>query len=334
MYVTVTGKNLQPYEGSMLTTWGGSEEHYYIWNPDPTPTPGENMHTILTNLGYSGDYGTTLAPDLTQYQAVFVCVGIYSNNYVIDASSSEAAKLADFLENHSGRMYLEGGDVWYYDPPYLGGYDFGPLFGINADSGGSGDLEPVVGENGVFTEGMNFSYEGENSWIDHINPTGTGFLIFHDGNDAYNCGVANDAGIYKTVGTSFELGLLTDNTPPSTRAVLLDSIMHFFGITPGVTETVKHSDLNYSYFEVYPNPFSKLTYIKFQVPSSKSQVTIKIYDATGRLVRQWDNSTIGLSDHVIWSGKDNRSRKLPQGVYFVKFTAEDFTKTQKIILLK
>ncbi|NOR17173.1 hypothetical protein GQ543_05630, partial [candidate division WOR-3 bacterium] len=51
MYVTVTGKNLQPYEGSMLTTWGGSEEHYYIWNPDPTPTPGENMHTILTNLG-------------------------------------------------------------------------------------------------------------------------------------------------------------------------------------------------------------------------------------------------------------------------------------------
>jgi hypothetical protein len=334
MYVTVTGKNLQPYEGSMPTTGGGSEERYYIWNPDPTPTPGENMHTILTNLGYSGDYGTTLGPDLTQYQAIFVCVGIYSNNYVIDASSSEAAKLVDFLENHSGRMYLEGGDVWYYDPPYQGGYDFGPLFGINADSGGSGDLEPVVGENGVFTEGMNFSYEGENSWIDHINPTGSGFLILHDGNNAYNCGVANDAGTYKTVGTSFELGLLTDNTPPSTRAVLLDSIMHFFGITPGVTETVKHSDLNYSYFEIYPNPFSKLTNISFSTGQSAKSIGIKIYDATGRLVRQWDNSTIGLSDHVIWSGKDNRGRKLPQGVYFVKFTAEDFAKTQKIILLK
>jgi hypothetical protein len=292
------------------------------------------MHTILTNLGYSGDYGASLASDLGLYQAVLVCVGIYSDNYVIDAGSAEALALVDFLENQEGLMYLEGGDVWYYDPPYQGGYDFGPLFGIDAISDGSGNLDPVVGESGIFTEGMNFNYSGENSYIDHINPIGSGFLIFHDGNNNYNCGVTNNAGTYKTVGTSFELGLLTDNTPPSTRAVLLDSIMHFFGITPGVTETVKHSDLNYSYFEIYPNPFSKLTYIKFQVPSSKSQVTIKIYDATGRLVRQWDNSTIGLSDHVIWSGKDNRDRKLPQGVYFVKFTAEDFAKTQKIIFLK
>jgi hypothetical protein len=162
MYVTVTGKNLQPYEGSMLTTGGGSEERYYIWNPDPTPTPGENMHTILTNLGYNGDYGTTLAPDLTQYQAVFVCVGIYSNNYVIDASSAEALALVDFLENHSGRIYLEGGDVWYYDPPYQGGYDFGPLFGINAESDGTGDLYTAAGQPGTFTEGMSFSYDGEN----------------------------------------------------------------------------------------------------------------------------------------------------------------------------
>ena len=336
MYVTVTGKNLQPYEGSMLTTGGGSEERYYIWNPDPTPTPGENMHTILTNLGYSGDYGTTLAPDLTQYQAVFVCVGIYSNNYVIDASSSEAAKLVDFLENQDGRMYLEGGDVWYYDPQSQGGYDFGSLFGIDAESDGSGDLEPVVGENGVFTEGMNFSYNGENSRIDHINPTGSGFLILHDGNNAYNCGVANDAETYKTIGTSFELGLLTDNTPPSTRAVLLDSIMHFFGITPGVTETVKHSDLNYSYFEVYPNPFSKLTNISFGTGQGAKSIVLKIYDVNGRMVKDFSLPTAYslLHTEVSWNGVDNMGQKLPSGVYFAQFTVGDLTKTQKIILLK
>ncbi|MBN2620928.1 hypothetical protein JXB22_07535, partial [candidate division WOR-3 bacterium] len=52
------------------------KKHYYIWNPDPTPTPGSNCHTILGTLGYSGDYGTTLAADLTMYQAVLVFVGI------------------------------------------------------------------------------------------------------------------------------------------------------------------------------------------------------------------------------------------------------------------
>lgn len=308
-------------------------EHYFIWNPDQSPAPGENMHSILTSLGYQGDYGTTLASDLSLYQAVFVCAGVYPNNHVISNSSPEANALVDYLENHGGRMYLEGGDVWYFDVQ-SGGYDFGPLFGINGTSDGTGDMGPVIGENSVFTTGMNFTYSGDNAYMDHINPAGSGFLIFHDGNDAYNCGVANDAGTYQTVGTSFELGLLVDGSQPSTRAVLLDSIMHFFGITTGIAETVEHSDLSYSHFEVYPNPFSKQINISFGIGQSAKSIELKIYDATGRMVKQWDYSTIELSDHVIWSGKDNMGRKLPQGVYFVKFTTEDFTKTQKIILLK
>ena len=186
---------------------------------------------------------------------------------------------------------------------------------------------------------MNFSYDGENNWIDHINPTGSGFLIFHDGNNAYNCGVANDAGTYKTVGTSFELGLLTDNTPPSTCAALLDSIMHFFGITPGVTETVEHSDLNYSCFEVYPNPFSKLTNIKFQmqdVRSKKQDISLKIYDVSGRIIKSFNliSGVLPLASAVIWDGTDDSGCRVPAGVYFVRFTAGGLTKTQKIILLK
>ncbi|GAI66679.1 unnamed protein product, partial [marine sediment metagenome] len=263
---------------------------------------------------------------------------VYPNNHVISNSSPEANALVDYLENHGGRMYLEGGDVWCYDVQ-SGGYDFGPLFGIAGVSDGGSDMGPVVGESSVFTQGMSFTYGGENSWMDHINPTGSGFLIFHDGNDAYNCGVANDAGTYQTVGTSFELGLLSDGSPPSTRAALLDSIMHFFGITTGIAETVEHSDLSYSYFEVYPNPFSELTNIKFQmqdVRSKKQDISLKIYDVSGRIIKSFNliSGVLPLASAVIWDGTDNRGRKLPQGVYFVKFTAEDFSKTQKIIFLK
>ncbi|MCK4250550.1 T9SS type A sorting domain-containing protein [candidate division WOR-3 bacterium] len=339
MYVTVTGKNLQPYEGSMLTTGGSSGDHYYIWNPDPTPTPGENMHTILTNLGYSGDYGTTLAPDLTQYQTVFVCVGIYNNNYVIDASSSEAAQLVDYLQNQEGKMYLEGGDVWYADPLWHNGYDFGPLFGIDAISDGSGDLYTVAGQPETFTEGMSSSYGGENSYIDHLKSTSTGYVIFRNASNTDSCGIANDHGDYKTIGTSFELGLLIDTTPPSTCTILLDSIMHFFGITPGVTETVEHSDLNYSYFEVYPNPFSKLINIRFQmqdVRSKKQDISLKIYDVSGRIIKSFNliSGVLPLASAVIWNGTDDQGRKLPEGIYFVQFTAGGLTKTQKTILLK
>ena len=143
------------------------------------------MHTILGTLGYTGDYSeTTLPTDLSQYQSVIVCVGIYSNNYVINSGSQQANTLVDFLQNQDGRVYLEGGDLWYYDPMW-GGHDFGPLFGINAVDDGDDDLGPVVGESNAFTTGMSFAYGGENSWIDHINPSGSGFLIFHDGDEAF-----------------------------------------------------------------------------------------------------------------------------------------------------
>ena len=323
------------------------KKHYYIWNPDPTPTPGQNMHTILTNLGYSGDYGTSLAADLGMYQAVLVCVGIYNNNHVIDASSSEAAALVDFLENQDGRIYLEGGDVWYYDPGYPGGYDFCPLFGIDPESDGSGNLGPVLGESGVFTEGMNFAYGGENSFIDHISPnTGTAFLIFHDGDNNYNCGVANDPGDYKTVGTSFELGLLTDGSPPSTCAALLDSIMRFFGITTGIEEAAGLAGLPMKTMlgAIYPNPFRRVTAIRYSIGdiqmqdarSKKQDISLKIYDACGRLVKDFNlqSEICNMQSSVVWNGTDQNNRKVPAGVYFVRFKAGDYKKTEKAILLR
>jgi len=122
---------------------------------------------------------------------------------------------------------MEGGDVWYYDPG-IGGYNFAPLFGINPVADGYGDLSTIQGVSGTFTEGMSFSYEGENNYIDHIDATGSGFVIFSNLSPSYNCGVANDAGIYKTVGTSFEIGGLQDGIYPSTKENLVASIMGFF----------------------------------------------------------------------------------------------------------
>jgi flagellar hook assembly protein FlgD len=112
--------------------------------------------------------------------------------------------------------------------------------------------------------------------------------------------------------------------------------MHFFGITPGVTETVEHSDLNYSYFEVYPNPFSKLINISLGTGQSAKSIVLKIYDAAGRLVKDFNlqSEICNMQSSVVWNGTDDQGRKLPEGVYFVQFTAGDLTKTQKIILLK
>ncbi len=126
---------------------------------------------------------------------------------------------------------LEGGDVWAYDSQ-IGGFDFRPHFGISATDDGSGDLSQVMGVPGELTEGMDFAYLGENSYIDHLNPTGHGFAFLSNSSPAYDCGIAGDAGFHRTVGTSFEFGGLQDGAEPSTRAVLARAIMDFFQVDP------------------------------------------------------------------------------------------------------
>jgi hypothetical protein len=278
------------------------------------------------------DINGSLAADLGMYQSVFVCVGIFSNNYVIGSGSAEATALVDFLQNQNGRMYLEGGDVWYYDPPT--GYNFCPLFGIQAVADGSSDCGPVAGEPGTFTQDMYFQYSGENSWIDHINPTGTGFLIFHDTDNNYNCGVANDAGTYKTVGLSFELGGLVDAGAGNSRLDLLDSIMDFFDITTGVEEITKF-DILVPRLSLAPNPFTHSTDIRYQI-SDNSKAELKIFDISGRLIKDLTAqlSIIGSQSSIAWQGIDERGRRLPAGVYFVQLDTETHSETQKVILVE
>ncbi len=314
--------------------------HYMVWNPDPTPGPGMAMDSILTDLGYSGRYTVNLLTesDLDMYRTLFVCVGIYPNGYRIDATSPEATALVDFL-TAGGNMYLEGGDVWYFDP-ISGGYDFGPLFGIDGIGDGiySGDLFNVTGHPGTFTDGMGFSYAGENSYIDELKSINGGQVILRNAQNPDTVGIAYDAGPYKTVGLSFELGGLTDGASNSTRAALLDSIMHFFGMTTGVEEVTK-LDARTLFLNVAPNPFTKQTQIRYSTPDAEYSMenpTLTIYDVAGRVIRSF-NPVSGIQNQesvVVWDGTDQINRKLPNGVYFVKLQTGQYSEARKVLLVR
>ncbi|KPK72428.1 hypothetical protein AMJ87_04790 [candidate division WOR_3 bacterium SM23_60] len=308
--------------------------HYLIWNPDPTPAPGQTMHSTLSALGYSGNISGTLLTEepLDQHLAVFVCVGIYPSNYVIGATSPEATALVQYI-NEGGNVYLEGGDVWYFDPPT--GYNFGPLFGILPIGDGSNDLFTVAGLSGTFTEGMSFTYAGQNSFIDHLRSTGTGFSILRNATNTDTIGVASDAGTHKTVGTSFEIGGLVDGSGVSTKAALLDSIMHFFGISLTAVEEITDLNVKNTALWMAPNPFCTFTDITYEI-TGNSGFTLQIFDITGRLIKDFSNQTsvIGNRSSVIWHGNDERGRRLPAGVYFVKLDTDSHTETQKVILVE
>jgi hypothetical protein len=104
------------------------------------------------------------------------------------------------------------------------------MFNIQGLSDGSSDLSNILGQSGTFTEGMNFSYAGDNSYIDHINPVSPAVTIFANQSPAYNCAVAYDATTYITIGASFEFGGLVDGSSPSTKAELIIEILDFLDV--------------------------------------------------------------------------------------------------------
>jgi PKD repeat protein len=184
---------------------------------------GPGMVTALNNNFVSADYSTTFPADISQYSAVFVALGTYPDNHQL--SSAEGQMLADFL-TAGGKLYMEGGDAWVYDPETA----VRPMFKIDGVLDGSADLSTLSGISGTMTAGMSMAYAGDNSYIDHISPLDPAFTIFKNITPLYLSAVAYDGGTYKTIGSSFEFSGLTDAVAPSTKDEYMLQIINFFGL--------------------------------------------------------------------------------------------------------
>jgi len=84
----------------------------------------------------------------------------------------------------------------------------------------------------------------------------------------------------------------------------------------------------------YPNPFNPSTTIRYGIPNTQ-QVTISIYDISGRLVSVLFKAEQKIGWYEItWNGQINNGSLAPAGMYFYKIIAGDEIKTSKISLVK
>jgi hypothetical protein len=84
-----------------------------------------------------------------------------------------------------------------------------------------------------------------------------------------------------------------------------------------------------------PNPFNPITTIDYDVRRGGADVSITIYDVSGRLVRTLvrDHRAAGHY-RTQWDGRDEAGRPVASGVYFYRMQAADFSETRKMVLLK
>ena len=89
----------------------------------------------------------------------------------------------------------------------------------------------------------------------------------------------------------------------------------------------------------YPNPFNPETWIPYQL-AKPTDVTFHIYAANGVLVRTLalGHQSVGIyhsrSRAAYWDGRNESGEKVASGIYFYTLSADDFTATRKMLIMK
>jgi len=133
------------------------------------------------------------------------------------------------------------------------------------------------------------------------------------------------------------------NTHPANTMHIWGKLYPNTGIEE-ITSNIKYGD---SYLlQIFPNPFTKSTIISYSSSVINDQLpmtsdlqcpALRIYDASGRLVKTFSTNLYSLDNSVqvvSWDGTDDVSRKLPAGVYFISIGNGDNQKVEKAILLR
>ena len=89
----------------------------------------------------------------------------------------------------------------------------------------------------------------------------------------------------------------------------------------------------------YPNPFNPETWIPYHL-AKDTEVALAIYDTNGQLVRQFGlgHQAAGRyqdrSRAIYWNGKNEFGEQVASGVYFYHLSAEAYSATRKMIMIK
>jgi flagellar hook assembly protein FlgD len=85
---------------------------------------------------------------------------------------------------------------------------------------------------------------------------------------------------------------------------------------------------------VAPNPFARSAIIHWNL-AHESDVSLKVFDATGRAVRTLVHGAVRAGSHTtLWNGADDCGRELAHGIYFVRLETAGNTVKVKTVLTR
>jgi len=291
---------------------------------------GPKIFETFGDMDLYTDYTTSFPEDLGLYKNLFICLGLHFSNY--ELSQDEGQLLKDFLLA-GGNIWMEGRVTWKDDPQT----PVHPMFKIETEDQSMYLLEEIIGVEGSFSQGLLYTYDGTNPYNDYsISPVYPATSVFTLQDPYFGCGVANNAGDYKTIGTTFEFGKLLDGVSPDTKEELMQRVLDWFnGIFTGIDGDDLFNENAGENIISAPNPFNNSTNLRITLEKD-SQISFSIYSIHGELVNSIINDEYYTKGtyKFIWEGNNMDGNQIPNGIYFGVLQSDNQTKTIKLILSK
>ncbi len=135
---------------------------------------------------------------------------------------------------------------------------------------------------------------------------------------------------YKVVYFGFGVEAVHSRPGYMPRWDFLDVFLDWFGIV-SVQEAAADQTVS-SALRIYPNPARHVMRIGLDGALSIETGTVRVYDASGRLVRMIAEGH--LEPHMTWDLTDVRGRRVPDGTYFITVKTDNSRHVIKTVVLK
>jgi hypothetical protein len=359
IHVTVTGRNLLPYEGFMTTSVSGIYVSYFAsiiddtqgGNGDNHLNPGEEINLHMWVKNYGADTAIAVQGVLrTDDPYVLItdsvrAFGTMAPGQICSTGINGYAfsTMINVPDGHVVNFELDCHDV--HDSSWVSYFSetvFAPILTFHdyAVSGGNGNnsLEPgeVVGlavtlknDGSAAAESVHATLHCQSDMISVLDSTGY-YPIIEPGSMA-----TNNADSFVLAADSNAIpGTIMHFTMMVNATFCTDTINFLLTINTGIEETAVVGSIKAEVMDIYPNPCHGMLQIRLNRSAlTGDNNTLHIYDASGLLVREY--SLDRNSDIITWPGDDCQGNQLPGGVYFIKFTTSQETdRTYKAILIQ
>lgn len=331
------------FDGTYLWTCGWTSGEVYKIDIGYAPQPAEILfvdddygdpletfwETSFANNGYAyhkwcvADSGD-VAPTAAQMAAYTVVVWTTGEDWSYTLTPTDTLEIGTYLAG-GGNMWLSSQDVLYD----IGTVGWMHLTAFTSDIG----CTQATGI-GMIMSGAVYNTTGGviSDYSDDI--TGDAMTWVEMQNES---AIDNTVAMSPSSGTAYRLFFNTFGYENINDEADRDDMMYrvIEWLITGIEETPNEgAPPTFGLSLTMANPVTTRASISYST-STVGQVSLKVYDGMGRLIKTLVNQTEPAGTKtVVWDARDDYHRTVSNGVYFLKLDAEGQTATQKLILLK